>query len=444
MKEKNQWASKLGFLMATVGSAVGLGNLWKFPYLMGKNGGFFFLIPYLVFVCLLGIPIMMTEMSIGRKFQQNPIHAYEQIHPKAKIVGIIGVAAAFFILSYYSVIGGWIVKYFFQYLSTFQAPTSFESFIGNGWEPVVWHLLFMGATALICIFGVRGIEKSSKVMMPGLFLILIIIIVRSLTLPNSTEGLAFIFSPNGASFSLGSITAALGQVFYSLSLCMGITITYGRYLNKDGNIPQSCIRVAGLDTLMAILSGIAIFPAVFSFGLAPNDGPSLIFNTLPNVFDQLQGGVVFALLFFLLVFFAAVTSALALLEVCVSFAMDKWHWHRRKATLLVAGAAFVLGIPSALSFGLLSDVQILNYSIYKFVEMITDNLLLPVGGILMCWFVGWKWKPELLAEEMEENGVRFKLKKFWLFCIRFITPVLVVIVTITGFISVFQTVTNMG
>lgn len=289
MKETNQWASKLGFLLATAGSAIGLGNLWKFPYLMGKNGGFFFLVAYLVFVCLLGLPIMMTEMSIGRKFQQNPIHAYEKIRPGAKVVGVIGVLAAFFILSYYSVIGGWIIKYFGTYLFTLQAPADFGVFISNGWEPVLWHLLFMGATAAICVFGVRGIEKSSKVMMPGLLVLLLVVIFRSLTLPGAGEGLAFIFTPS-QSFSFGSVSAALGQVFYSLSLCMGITITYGRYLSKEGNIPKSCFTVAGLDTLMALLAGMAIFPAVFSFGLAPDNGPSLIFNTLPKVFEQLQGG----------------------------------------------------------------------------------------------------------------------------------------------------------
>lgn len=210
-------------------------------------------------------------------------------------------------------------------------------------------------------------------MMPGLFLLLLAIILRSLTLPNAGEGLAFMFTPSQEGFSLRSISAALGQVFYSLSLCMGITITYGRYLSKEGNIPRSCLTVAGLDTMMAVLAGLAIFPAVFSFGLAPDNGPSLVFNTLPKVFEQLQGGVLFALLFFLLVFFAAVTSALALLEVCVSFAIDKWGWGRRKATLLVAGAAFVLGIPSALSYGVLSGVNLLNYDLFDFVCMVTGQ-----------------------------------------------------------------------
>lgn len=280
-------------------------------------------------------------------------------------------------------------------------------------------------------------------MMPGLFLLLLAIILRSLTLPNAGEGLAFMFTPSQEGFSLRSISAALGQVFYSLSLCMGITITYGRYLSKEGNIPRSCLTVAGLDTMMAVLAGLAIFPAVFSFGLAPDNGPAWFQHPAQGL-EQLQGGVLFALLFFLLVFFAAVTSALALLEVCVSFAIDKWGWGRRKATLLVAGAAFVLGIPSALSYGVLSGVNLLNYDLFDFVCMVTDNLLLPVGGVLMCWFVGWKWKPQLLAEEMEEGGARFRLKKAWLFCIRFITPILVVMVTLTGFVSVFQRVTGQG
>lgn len=237
------------------------------------------------------------------------------------------------------------------------------------------------------MFGVRGIEKSSKVMMPGLFALLLVIILRSLTLPNAGEGLAFIFTPNQDGFTFGSISAALGQVFYSLSLCMGITITYGRYLSKEGNIPKSCLTVAGLDTMMAVLAGLAIFPAVFSFGLAPDNGPSLIFNTLPKVFEQLQGGALFAVLFFLLVFFAAVTSALALLEVCVSFAIDKWGWGRRKATLLVAGAAFLLGVPSALSYGVLSDLSILNYNLFDFVGMITGQPAAAGGrgaDVLVC------------------------------------------------------------
>lgn len=440
MKANKQWASKMGFIMATAGAAVGLGNLWKFPYLMGKNGGFSFLIAYLFFVCVLGIPVMMTEMSLGRRTRHDPVQAYADIHPNARMVGIFGVLAAFIILSYYSVIGGWLIKYIISYATTFQAPADFTAFISSGTEPLIWHFLFMLGTTIICYCGIKGIEKVSKFMMPLLFILLLIIIARSVTLPNASVGLKFVFSPEGSVFSISSVSAALGQVFYSLSLCMGITITYGSYLSEKESIPQSCISVAGLDTLVAILAGIAIFPAVFSFGLEPGQGPGLIFGTLPKVFSALTGGTVFALLFFALIFFAAITSAIALLEVPVSFAIDTLKWSRKKATVVIGTAIFLLGIPSALSFGILGDVMILNYSVFDFIGVVTDNFLLPFGGISMCYYIGWKWKPEFLVEEIERNGVSFKWKKLWIICIRFLTPILVGIVTLTGFYNIYQVV----
>ena len=440
MKAHNQWASKLGFILATAGAAVGLGNLWKFPYLMGRNGGFFFLIAYLIFICILGIPVMITEMSLGRKTRHDPVQAYADIHPNARIVGIFGVLAAFIILSYYSVIGGWLLKYIVSYATTFNAPADFEAFISNGAEPVLWHFIFMLATTVICYKGVSGIEKVSKFMMPMLFVLLMIIIGRSVTLPGAGEGVAFVFTPQGSSFSLGSITAALGQVFYSLSLCMGITITYGSYLGDKEDIPRSCASVAGLDTIIAVMAGIAIFPAVFSFGLEPGQGPGLIFGTLPKVFSSIKGGTFFAILFFALVLFAAVTSAIALLEVVVSFAVDSLKWTRKKATVILGVLIFLTGVPSALSFGVLGDVTILNYSVFDFVGMVTDNILLPFGGLAMCYFIGWKWNPQYLVDEVEKNGVTFRLKKLWIFCIRFLTPILVAVVTLTGFASIYSIV----
>lgn len=436
MKTKTQWASKLGFIMATAGAAIGLGNLWKFPYLMGRNGGFPFLVAYLFFIVILGIPVMMTEMSLGRKTRHDPVQAYADIHPHARIVGIFGVLAAFIILSYYSVIGGWIIKYIVSYGTTLAAPADFTAFISSN-QPVFWHFLFMAMTTAICYLGISGIEKASKLMMPLLFVLLLIIIARSVTLPGASEGLKFIFAPNFKAFNLSSVSAALGQVFYSLSLCMGITITYGSYLSEKENIPRSCLSVAGLDTAIAVLAGIAIFPAVFSFGLEPGQGPGLIFGTLPNVFSAIKGGPVFAFLFFFLVFFAAVTSAIALLEVPVSFAIDSLRWSRRKASLVIGAAIFLLGIPSALSFGMLGDVTILNYSVFDFIGVITDNILLPFGGITMCYYIGWKWHPQFLVEEIERDGIPFKLKKLWILCIRFITPILVGIVTLTGFYNIY-------
>ncbi len=440
MKHHYQWTSKIGFILATAGAAIGLGNLWKFPYLMGRNGGFPFLIAYLFFIIILGIPVMITEMSLGRKTRHNPVRAYQDIHPRAKIVGIFGVLAAFLILSYYSVIGGWILKYFFSYLTTLQAPADFNAFIESSWEPIVWHGIFMFLTIAICLYGIKGIEKASTFMMPMLFVLLIIVIVRSVTLPGASEGLAFIFKPNMESFHLESINAALGQVFYSLSLCMGITVTYGSYLNKKESIPGSCIKVAVLDTMVAILAGIAIFPAVFAFGLEPGQGPGLIFGTLPKVFSSITGGGFFAIAFFALVFLAALTSAIALLEVSVSYALERWKFGRKKTVIVTGVLIFLIGIPSALSFGVLGDVTILNYSVFDFIGMITDNILLPLGGLFMCYYIGWKWSPKYLVEEIEQEGIIFKWKKVWIFCVRFITPILVLIVTISGFVNVYKTI----
>ncbi len=439
-KQHTQWASKLGFVLATAGAAIGLGNLWKFPYLMGENGGFPFLIMYLFFICILGIPVMIAEMSLGRKTGADPVQAYRTISPRAGIVGGFGVTAAFLILSYYSVIGGWLLKYFFSYLLTFQAPADFSAFIGQTWEPVGWHLVFMLVTAGVCVFGTRGIEKASKIMMPLLFIILMIIIVRSITLPGAGTGLKFIFSPENSSFHINSVSAALGQVFYSLSLCMGITVTYGSYLSKKENIVGSCLHVAALDTLVAVLAGIAIFPAVFSFGLEADQGPQLIFVTLPKVFEAMAGGWIFAVLFFMLILMAAITSAIALLEVSASFVIDAFGCSRRAAVGILTAGIFLTGVPSSMAFGALKNVTVLNYNFFDFVGMITDNILLPIGGLLMCYFLGWKWDINLLAEEVEQEGNVFRLKKAWKFCIRFITPLLVLAVTVSGMINVASVV----
>ncbi|MDO5603117.1 MAG: sodium-dependent transporter [Oscillospiraceae bacterium] len=439
---RSQWTSRLGFILATAGAAIGLGNLWKFPYLMGRNGGFSFLAAYLVFVVVLGIPVMMLEMSLGRYTAKDPVASYRQVSPKAGITGVFGVLAAFIILSYYSVIGGWLIKYLVSYATTFSAPADFNAFIGS-WEAVFWFFIFLAVTAFICLRGVSGIEKTSKIMMPLLFVLLLVIILRSVTLPGAMEGLAFIFVPGkGGAFTMSSVSAALGQVFYSMSLCMGITITYGSYLSKGENIPKSCGNVAAMDTTVAVLAGVAIFPAVFAFGLEPGQGPSLIFGTLPKVFGSLTGGPVFAIAFFVLILFAAVTSAIALLEVVVSYVVGSWGWTRKKAVLTVGLLLFIVGLPSSLSFGPLADFKIFGYTFFDFAGVLTDNILLPVGGILMCWFLGWKWNLNHLADEIEDGCPRFKLRRVWIGCIKYLTPVLVLVVTISGFIGIYQAVSG--
>lgn len=439
MENKSQWSSNLGFILVTAGAAVGLGNLWKFPYLMGKNGGFQFLIVYLIFILILGIPVMITETGIGRMTQSGPVKAYEKLSSKAKWIGVVGVACAFIILSYYSVIGGWVIKYIISYASTQSAPADFAAYIAQPFEPIVWHVVFMIATIVICYKGAKGIEKAAKFMMPALLVMLLIVVVRSVTLPNASEGLAFIFTPKSG-FSFSSIPAALGQVFYSLSLCMGITVAYGSYLKKEENIIKNVSIAAGLDSAVALLAGIAIFPAVFSFNLEPSQGPGLTFDTLPKVFDSMQAGWIFAIAFFILMLFAALTSSIALLECVTLSIINKFNWSRKKAVIIVGTGITLLGILPALSFGVLGDVTILNYSVFDFMGMITDNILMPIGGIMMCVFVGWIWGPKHLVEHIEEGGTTFKLKKAWILCIRYITPVLIAVVTIAGFVSIYNTV----
>lgn len=441
MEKKNKWASNLGFILATAGSAIGLGNLWKFPYLMGKNGGFQFLVAYLFFIIVLGLPIMLTELSIGRMTGKSPIKAYENLNKKAKIIGILGVTCAFIILSYYSVIGGWIMKYIISYAAG--SNVEFATFIAEPVQPVIFHLIFMLLAGIICYKGTKGIESASKLMMPGLFILLIIIVIRSLTLEGAGEGVRFIFSASSSKFKVSSISAALGQVFYSLSLCMGITITYGSYLDKKENIPKNAVMIGCLDTFVAILAGLAIFPAVFAFGLQPTQGPSLTFGTLPRVFDSIYGGRIFALAFFVLMFFAALTSGIALLESVIAAVLDSGKEHSRgKTTLIITTLVAVLGIPSALSFGVFSDITILNYSVFDFMGMLTDNIIMPIGGILMCLFVGWIYGPERIVEHIEASGIRFPLKKAWICCIKYVTPVLVVLITIMGFYDVYRIVTQ--
>ena len=438
----NQWASKFGFILATAGAAIGLGNLWKFPYLMGMNGGFSFLMVYLLFIIILGVPVMITELSIGRMTGKNAAAAYQSINKKTTFIGILGILSAFVILSYYSVIGGWILKYIASYATTFRAPADFGAYIAKPLEPIVWHAVFMLSAMVICYKGTKGIEKASKVMMPALFILLVVIIIRSLTLPGAMAGLKFIFTPKDSHLTFSGATAAMGQVFYSLSLGMGITVTYGSYLKKDEDIPKSCLHIAGLDTLAAIMAGLAIFPAVFALGMEPAQGPSLIFGTLPAVFSQMFGGSVFALLFFVLMFFAALTSGIALLECVVCYTVGSWHWSRKKSVILVGLMVIALGIPSSLSFGPMAQMKVLGYTFFDLMGVITDNLLMPLSGLSMCIFVGWFWGPGKIIAHIEGSGVKFRLQRIWLWCIRIVAPLMVVAVMIMGMINVYQFVTG--
>lgn len=432
-EKRGQWASSFGFIMATAGSAVGLGNLWKFPYLAGKNGGGAFVLIYLIIVVFVGFTIMLGEMCIGRATQRNAIGAYKALNSKFTWVGIMGVLSGFLILGFYNVVGGWVIKYIFQFLTggvSGDPAAFFGGFVSTAVEPIIWALVFAVATALIVWKGISGgIEKYSSFMMPTLFILLIIVMIRSVTLPGAGAGLSYYLTPDFSKLTPAAIVAALGQVFFSLSLGMGCMITYGSYLNKDENIEKDAVIVPLMDTSVALLAGFAILPAVFAFGYEPGAGPGLMFITLPAVFAEMPLGNVFGLLFFILVLFAAITSSISLLEVCVAYFIDEHRWSRTKAVWIISGAIFILTILSSLAMGPLANFLIFGKNFFDLFDFLTSNIMLPLGGLMMCIFIGYIWGVDKAAAEIMQNGkVAFKSRGFWNIMVRFVAPVAVGIV----------------
>lgn len=453
--KRANWGSNFGFLMAAVGSAVGLGNLWGFPYKLGKGGGFAFLLIYLVMVVTVGMVVMVGEFAIGRKTRLSPVGAYKALDKRFTFNGWFGTIAAFVILSFYSVLGGWAIRYFVAYLfeifgSGFHGMSGgefFAAFTADPLQSVLYHSIFMLISGLIVLGGVqKGIESTSKIMMPALFVMLAVIIVRSLTLPGAMAGVAFMFKPDfsvlrgGGFFQVAA--SALAQMFFSLSLGMGALICYGSYLDQGSNIPKDALIVPLLDTMVALMAGLAIMPAVFAFGLDPAQGPSLLYVVLREVFANMSGGAFFGALFYLLVIFAAVTSAISLLEVSTSYFVDEKGMGRNKATLIAGTGTYLLGLPTALSFGVLSHITLpaLNgelLGILDWMDYFSEYVLMTLGALVMCIFVGWVIGPEAIIREVEKKGIRFKLKSVWAFMIRYITPILVLMTFLTaaGFIK---------
>ncbi len=430
---RSQWKSHLGAVLAAAGSAVGLGNIWKFPYLVGANGGATFVLLYLVFVLLIGIPLIMTEFVLGRKTARNPVGAFRQVAPGSAWVvpGISGVVAGFLILSFYSVVAGWALYYTvisllggLSGLNPTGATNLFTNFTGGAFGPIFWHLLFMAWTVYIVAAGVQsGIEKWSKFLMPGLFILVILLVIRSLTLPGSAPGASFYLKPDFSELTGKSVLAALGQMFFSLSLGMGCMITYGSYLSRQESLVKTASQVALIDTLVALLAGLVIFPAAFAFGIEPGAGPGLVFITLPSIFAQMPVGWLFAFLFFLLLSIAAVTSSISLLETVVAYFVDEKNWARQKAAVIWGSLAFLAGIPSALSQGAV-DLSLFGLSFLDAVDFLTSNILLPLGGLLTAVFVGWRMRQEdVLAEALQGGGMTGGLAKIWYFLVRTIAPI---------------------
>ena len=445
-QNRGQWNSKLGFVLAASGSAVGLGNIWRFPFLAGANGGGAFVLVYFILLVIIGFTLMLGELSIGRATQLSPIGAYRKLKAKYAWIGALGVVAGFLILSFYSVIGGWVIRYLVKGISgDFNVADGsvlgdlFVNFITNPLEPLVYHGVFMVLTLLIVIGGVsKGIERYSKILMPMLFVMMVLLMFRSLTLPGAMEGVKFLLVPDFSKINAQVVLAALGQVFFSLSLGMGTMITYGSYLRKDENLISSSIEIPLIDTAIAFIAGLAILPAVFAFGFDPEGGPGLLFITLPAVFSQMPLGSIFAILFFLLVLFAALTSSISLLEVVVSYTVDEWKWSRKLSTIVLAGAIFLLGIPSSLGQGVWSHIRLFGRDILDNVDFLASNILLPFGGMMMCIFIGWVWGVDKALDEVTNGGkISFPLKTFWVVMIKYVAPlaIFIVFVQATGILD---------
>ncbi len=435
---RGRWSSRLGFIMAAAGSAVGLGNIWKFPYITGMHGGGAFVLFYLFCIVTIGVPLMVAEMVIGRHTRKDPVGAFKRLRGGGwTLVGWMGVVAGFVILSYYCVVAGWAVDYLWLALKgTFslqyaaQVPQLFGDLLASDLSQLFWQAIVMVATVLIVIGGVKsGLERANRIMMPILFLILVALAGYGFFSSGGVKAFQFLFAPDWSKLDPPAMLEALGHAFFSLSLGMGAMLTYGSYADEEISIPRVAITVSIMDTLVALLAGLAIFPIVFSYGMAPAAGPGLVFKTLPILFSRMPGGTLIAILFFLLLVFAALTSAISLLEVVVAYYCDELKWDRTKATLIAGVLIFVLGVPAALSNNLLKDWHLIgSRNFLDSVDFLSTNYLLPLGGLLITLFAGWVLTPKVGREELLKGGGSPGFYRVWFFLIRYISPVLVALV----------------
>ena len=427
------FGSKLGVILATVGCAVGLGNIWRFPYMLGSNGGAAFLLVYLLCILLLGLPVMITEFFIGRHSHRNAAGAFKVMAPGTKwsIIGYNGVLAAFLILGFYSVVSGWTLEYIMQAFSgsligksAADFKAEFTNFSSDALRPIIWTFVFIAMTHIIIVSGVKkGIERASKVMMPLLFLILIALCIRSVTLPNAGEGLTFLFKPDFSKITSSVVLSAMGQAFFSLSIGMGCLITYASYFKQDTNLQATALQVTVLDTLVAVLAGVMIFPAVFSFGIAPTAGPELVFITLPNVFEQLPMGWLWSAVFFILLALAALTSTISLHEVATAYVHEEYNVSRKRAAWFVSAGVLVFGVISSLSFGLLKEYTIGGMIFFDALDYLTAKIMLPLGGMLICIFVGTRIDRKILKAELTNEGtIPFLFFNTYAFFMKYIAP----------------------
>lgn len=437
-KQRGSFTNKLGFVLAAAGSAVGLGNLWRFPYLAAKYGGGIFLLVYLVLAVTFGFAMMITEIALGRKTRFSAIGAFASLNKKAGFIGYLACIVPFIITPYYCVIGGWVLKYFTVFLTNHVteavADDYFTGFITQPAAPVIFFVIYALATMIIVMFGVeKGVEKASRLMMPLLVVMTVVISVFGLMQPGATDGLKYYLLPDFGRFSATTVLAAMGQLFYSMSLAMGIMITYGSYMKEDASLEKSVRQIELFDTGIAFMAGLMIIPAVFAFSGGSEEalgkGPSLMFITLPKVFDSMKFGTVIGAVFFLLVLFAALTSSISLAETLVSIVMDKLGWTRKPACILIMVFILVIGIPVSLGFGIWSFLAPLGMSLLDFFDFISNSVLMPVVAFLTCVFVGFVIKPKTIIDEVERNG-KFGMKSFYTIMIKYIAPVCLIAILI--------------
>ena len=441
--QRENFGSQFGAIMAMTGSAVGLGNLWRFPYMVGVYGGAAFVLVYVIVVFLLCLPILNSEMIAGRRSQTNAFGAFKVLAPgtKWKWVGALMIFTPLVVLSYYSVIGGWSLEYLYKsvcfdftsFAHTRQELDSiFGNFISSVWTPLIWHTVFLGVTALIVVLGVKkGIETFGKIMMPLLFLLVILIAVRAATLPGAGEGFAYLFKPDFSRITPAVCAAALGQGFFSLSVGFGIMLTYASYMNRKDSIGKSSVLIAVSDTMFALIASCAIMPAVFAFGLSPEAGPSLLFEVLPFIFSQMPLGGVVAILFFVALLVAALTSSVSILEVGVAYLVEEKHLSRKFAALIIFLGTWLVGILCSLSFGPLSDMRIFGDILFDFLDRFTSNILMTLGALLIVIFVGWKMNRDDVRNEFTNGGTLKGSGKLFgpmYLVIRYLAPIAILVI----------------
>ena len=446
---RESFGSRFGALVAMAGSAVGLGNLWRFPYLVGENGGAAFIIVYIALSFLICLPIFISEFVIGRRSQKNAFAAFRDLSGGGiwKAVGLFTIIVPLVVLSYYSVIGGWSIEYFVKSMtfsftggeSQASMNTMFADFVSNPWLPLICHTCFLLVTTIIVVIGIKdGIEKFSKVMMPMLFFIVIAIAIYSLTLPGAGQGVEYLFNPDFSKIDAKACSAALGQAFFSLSLGFGTIMTYASYVDKNENILFQSASTAVSDLLFALIAGVAIMPAVFAFGLNPQSGPGLVFETLPYVFSQMPAGAVVAILFFIALLVAALTSSISMLEVAVAYLVEEKKFSRIGACITLFVLCWIVGALCSLSFGPLSNIQIGGRGLFDFFDNLSSNVLMTLGSLFTVLFVGWRLKKTDIYDEFTNSGTLSKNAKIfgvlW-FLIRYVAPVAIIVIFLTNLLA---------